>query len=94
MSTVLEKTLGKTMTADEFFESPYSRGFELVNGKIISKGGEIETYMPTGALHGAVTEELASRMSYFVRENRPGGGNKISLDSLSETKNGPSSSSE
>lgn len=72
MSAVLEKTLEKTMTADEFFDSPYSRGFELVNGKIVSKGGAIETNMPTGALHGAVTEELASRMSYFVRENKLG----------------------
>jgi len=72
MSAVIEKTLGQTMTADEFFNSPYSRGFELVGGRIVSKGGAVETNMPTGALHGAVTEELASRMSYFVRENKLG----------------------
>lgn len=71
MSAVLEKTPVKTMTPDKFFDSPYSSGFELVNGKIISKKGDIQKNMPTGALHGAVTE-LASRMSHFVRENKLG----------------------
>ncbi|MDQ3063234.1 MAG: Uma2 family endonuclease [Acidobacteriota bacterium] len=73
MSAVLEQTLEKTtMTADEFFDSPYSRGFELVRGKIVPKGGNFELNRPTGALHGVVTEELASRLSYFVRENKLG----------------------
>lgn len=72
MSAVLEKIYKKTMTTDEFFDSPYSKGFELVEGRIVTKGGGIEPFMPTGALHGAITEELASRMSYFVRENKLG----------------------
>ena len=73
MSAVLEQTLEKIMmTADEFFDSPYSRGFELVRGKIVPRGGNFELNMPTGALHGVVTEELASRLSYFVRENKLG----------------------
>jgi len=72
MSAVLEQIYEKTMTADEFFDSPFSKGFELVEGRVVPKEGGIESFMPTGALHGAITEELASRMSYFVRENNLG----------------------
>ena len=68
MSAVLEKL----MTADEFFDSPYSKGFELVKGRVVPKGGGFELNMPTGAKHGAVTDELEARMSYFVRKNKLG----------------------
>ena len=71
MSAVLERIFESiTMTADEFFDSPFARGFELVNGKVVPKGGRVEPDMPTGALHGAITEELASRLSFYVRENK------------------------
>ena len=60
------------MTADEFFDSPFVEGFELVKGKIVPKGGRFETAMPTGAKHGAVTDELETRISNFVRENNLG----------------------
>lgn len=72
MSAVLEQFAGETMTADEFFESPYAEAFELVRGKIVPKGGKFENIMPTGAKHGAVTDELETRISYFVRENKLG----------------------
>ncbi len=72
MSAVLEQIKDETMTADEFFDSPFARGFELVKGKVVPKGGNIDFDMPTGALHGAVTEELASRMSWFVKKHKAG----------------------
>ena len=72
MSAVLEKSLAGLMTADEFFDSPYSEGFELINGEVVSKRSGFEIQMPTGAKHGAVTDALESRISYFVRENKLG----------------------
>lgn len=73
MSAVLEKILPQKMTADEFFNSPFARGFELINGKVVPKGNSfVEEDMPTGALHGVVTDELQSRISQFVRENKLG----------------------
>ncbi|MGI8669361.1 MAG: Uma2 family endonuclease [Aridibacter sp.] len=72
MSAVLEQIKDETMTTDEFFDSPFARGFELVQGKVVPKGGNIDFDMPTGALHGAVTEELASRMSWFVKKHNAG----------------------
>ena len=73
MSAVLEKILPQEMTADEFYNSPFARGFELVKGRVVPKsGGSLEEDMPTGALHGVVTDELQSRISQFVRENKLG----------------------
>lgn len=73
MSAVLEKILPQEMTADEFYNSPFARGFELIKGKVVPKGGSFfEEDMPTGALHGVVTDELQSRISQFVRENKLG----------------------
>mgnify|MGYP000855448830 CR=1 FL=1 len=73
MSAVLEKLLPQKMTADEFFDSPFSRGFELINGKVVPQNSRfIEEDMPTGALHGVVTDELQSRISQFARENKLG----------------------
>ncbi len=73
MNAVLEQAIEETtMTADEFYNSPFARGFELQDGKIIPKGGVVESDMPTGAIHGVVTDELSSRLSVFVRENKLG----------------------
>jgi hypothetical protein len=73
MSAVLEKILPPEMTADEFFDSPFARGFELINGKVVPKGSSfIDEGMPTEALHGVVTDELQSRISQFVRKNKLG----------------------
>jgi Uma2 family endonuclease len=72
MNAVLEQTVAELMTADEFFNSPYAEGFELINGKVVSKSRGFETDMPIGAKHGAVTDGLESRMSYFVRKNKLG----------------------
>ena len=73
MSAILEQNLEGNMTAEEFFDSPYAHGFELVKGRIVSKGGgKFEVNMPAGAKHGAVIDELETRISYFVRENKLG----------------------
>jgi Uma2 family endonuclease len=72
MSATLEQQQTDFMTAEEFFNSPYTESCELVKGKVVPKGRKFDIYMPTGAKHGAVTDELESRMSYFVRENRLG----------------------
>lgn len=72
MSAVLERIYEGTITANEFFDSPYAESCELIKGKIVPKGGHFEINMPTGAMHGAVTDELESRISTFVRENKLG----------------------
>lgn len=72
MSAILEQTIENLMTADEFFSSPYAESCELVKGKVVPKTGKFELDMPTGAKHGAVTDELETRISYFVRENKLG----------------------
>ena len=72
MNASLEQLTKQTMTADEFFDSPFAESFELIKGKIVPKGGKFESYMPTGARHGAVTDELETRISNFVRENKLG----------------------
>ena len=72
MSAVLEKKLGKPMTAEEFFNSPYAESCELFKGRVVPKGGKFKISMPTGAKHEAVTDELQTRLSLFVRENKLG----------------------
>lgn len=72
MSAVLENLQTGLMTAEEFFNSPYADSCELIRGKVVPKGGKFEIDMPTGAKHGAVTDELEARLSYFVRENKLG----------------------
>lgn len=72
MSAVLEQTTEKLMTVDEFYESPYSEGFELVEGKIVPKWRNIalsDSDMPTGALHGSITSRLQFALSSFVYGN-------------------------
>lgn len=53
------------MSIDEFFLSPLSENHELVEGELIP-------VMPAGFLHGIVTQELADRLSSFVREHNLG----------------------
>lgn len=72
MSAILEQTRTGLMTANEFFDSPYAESCELIRGRVVPKGGKFEIDMPTGAKHGAVTDELETRISYFVRQNKLG----------------------
>lgn len=72
MSVVLEKASEKLMTADEFFYSPYSKGFELVRGRVVPKGGRAPLDMPAGGLHGFITNRLGKILSNFVDDNRLG----------------------
>jgi len=72
MSAVLQNQSPKEWTAEEFFNSPYSQGFELVKGKIVPKGGEINPEMPAGALHGYITNRLNKLLSIFVDDNNLG----------------------
>ena len=72
MSAILEQRQSGLMTAEEFFNSPYAESCELIKGKVVPKGGKFEIAMPTGAKHGAVTDELEARLSHFVRENKLG----------------------
>jgi len=72
MSAVLGQQSTGIMTAEEFFDSPYAESCELVRGRVVPKGGKFELNMPTGAKHGAVTDELETRLSHFVRENKLG----------------------
>ena len=75
MSAVLEKITEEKMTADEFFDSPYSKGFELIDGVVVPKGtspenlSEKENLMPTGTLHGVVTGRLTAYLTVYVIEN-------------------------
>ncbi len=62
MSAVLERTIVKTMTADEFEVSPFAETHELIRG-------ELYPIMPAGTLHGVVTNRLSTYLSLFVIEN-------------------------
>lgn len=62
MSAVLERTIVKKMTADEFEASPFAETHELIRG-------ELYPIMPAGALHGVVTNRLSTYLSFFVIEN-------------------------
>jgi Uma2 family endonuclease len=72
MSAVLQNQSPKEWTAEEFFNSPYSQGFELVKGKIVPKGCEINPEMPAGALRGYITNRLNKLLSIFVDDNNLG----------------------
>lgn len=65
MSAVLEKVINRPLTSDEFARSPLAANHELIKG-------ELYPTMPAGFLHGVVTQDLASRLSYFVREHQLG----------------------
>jgi Uma2 family endonuclease len=62
MSAVLEKTIVKKMTNDEFESSRYAETHELIRG-------ELYPIMPAGTLHGIVKNRLATFLSFFVMEN-------------------------
>ncbi len=65
MSAVLEKTIVKTMTADEFEASPFAENYELIRG-------ELYPIMPAGFLHGVVASRLLTYLSLHVLENNLG----------------------
>ena len=78
MSQTLEQTSGETgMTADEFADSIYAGGFELVEGIVVPKNnspGKIfkESDQMTGTLHGIITSRLTSYLTIYVIENNLG----------------------
>lgn len=65
MSAVLERTISKTMTADEFETSPYAETHELIRG-------ELYPIMPAGTLHGIVASRLSAFLTIYVLENALG----------------------
>jgi len=65
MSAVLEKTIVKKMSADEFEASPFAETHELIRG-------ELYPTMPAGTLHGVITIRLSTYLSFFVMENHLG----------------------
>ena len=62
MSAVLERTIVKKMSADEFEASPFAETHELIRG-------ELYPIMPAGTLHGIITNRLSAYLSFFVLEN-------------------------
>lgn len=58
MSAVLEKTIVKKMTNDEFESSRYAENHELIRG-------ELYPIMPAGTLHGIVKNRLATFLSFL-----------------------------
>ncbi len=76
MSAVLEQvTEGIRMTADEFADSIYARGFELVDGIVVPRNTSPRTFfkeinqMSTGTLHGIVTSRLTAYLTIYVIDN-------------------------
>lgn len=65
MSAVLEKTIVRKMTADEFEASPLAETHELIRG-------ELYPIMPAGTLHGIITSRLSAFLTLFVMENNLG----------------------
>ncbi len=65
MSAVLERTIVKKMTAEEFDSSPFAETHELIRG-------ELYPIMPAGTLHGIVTNRLSAYLTMFVIENNLG----------------------
>ena len=62
MSAVLERTVVKKMTNEEFEASPFAETHELIRG-------ELYPIMPAGTLHGVVASGLSTYLSFFVLEN-------------------------
>lgn len=62
MSAVLEETITKKMTADEFEASPLAETHELIRG-------ELYPIMPAGSLHGLITNRISKFLSYFLDEH-------------------------
>ena len=79
MSAVLEQVSEEIrMTVEEFADSVYARGFELVDGIVVPKNSSPKTFfkeineMPTGTLHGIITSRLTAYLTIFVIENNLG----------------------
>ncbi|MGI8885089.1 MAG: Uma2 family endonuclease [Pyrinomonadaceae bacterium] len=76
MSAVVEQVSeGIRMTADEFADSIYAGGFELVDGIVVPKNTSPRkifkeiNQMPTGTLRGIVTSRLTAYLTIYVIEN-------------------------
>lgn len=65
MSAVLEKTIVRKMTADEFEASPFAETHELIRG-------ELYPIMPAGTLHGVIANRISAFLTLFVMENNLG----------------------
>ena len=65
MSAVLEKTIVKKMTNDEFENSLFVETYELIRG-------ELFPIMPAVTLHGIVTHRLSRLIGNFVDKNELG----------------------
>ncbi len=65
MSAVLEKTIVRRMSADEFEASSFAETHELIRG-------ELYPIMPAGTLHGIITNRLSTYLSFFIMENSLG----------------------
>ena len=65
MSAVLSQQQKKEWTIEEFYLSPFSQNHELVEGELIP-------VMPTGFLHGIVTNRISAALTGFVDENNLG----------------------
>jgi len=62
MSAVLEKTIVRKMSADEFAASPFAETHELIRG-------ELFLIMPAGFLHGTIANRISKAISNFVDDN-------------------------
>ncbi len=76
MSAVIEQVSeGIKMSADEFVDSIYTRGFELVKGIVFPKVTSPRTFFreanqkSTVTLHGIVTSRLTAYLTIYVIEN-------------------------
>lgn len=65
MSAVLEQTIVRRMSADEFESSPFAETHELIRG-------ELYPILPAGTLHGIITSRLSAYLSFFTMENNLG----------------------
>lgn len=66
MSAVLSvQAAPRIWTAEEFYNSPLSKKYELAEGELIE-------IMPAGALHGVITSRLSRHLGNFVADNNLG----------------------
>ncbi len=66
MSAVLETTVEKPVTVEDFYEI----AFEGFRGELV--GGELKETMPTSILHGIIAGRIAIILGFFVLQNKLG----------------------
>lgn len=66
MSAVLETTVEKPVTVEDFYEI----AFEGFRGELV--GGELKETMPTSVLHGIIAGRIAIILGFFVLQNKLG----------------------